>query len=208
MEDEGLIDKITRSFSVELPVVQTMDDYLDNILPLIRPWSEDLYEEDYYMNIRFLEVRDDEHFHETILYIFRPKGELMVVRDGDISGARWKTLPNSNTMILDAGNRSELYDLAFMNSDFFILRKHGDQARKGMRKYFVLGRESLVGRLEWRDMMELMFSLYRSNSSVIVYVAILVVVCGGYYYFFDFVNFHFLSRKIGFLLKVPPLKFQ
>ena len=176
MEDEGLIDKITRSCSVEMPVVQTMDDYLDNILPLIRPWSEDLYEEEYYMNTRFLEVRDDEHFHETILYIFRPKGELMVVRDGDISGARWKTLPNSNTMILDAGNRSELYDLAFMNSDFFILRKHGDQSRKGMRRYFVLGRERLVARLEWRDMMELMFNLYRGNSSVIVYVAVLVVI--------------------------------
>ena len=176
MEDEGLIDKITRSFSVELPIVKTMDDYLDNILPLIRPWSEDLYEEDYYMNVRFLEVRDDEHFHETILYIFQPKGDLMVVRDGDISGARWRTLPNSNTMILEASNRKELYDLAFMNADFFILRKHGDQARKGMRKYFVLGRESLVRNLEWRDMMELMFNLYRSNSSVIVYVAVLVVI--------------------------------
>ena len=176
MEDEALFDKISRSFSVEMPVVKTMDDYLDNILPLIRPWSEDLYEEEYYLNTRFLEVRDDEHFHETILYIFRPKGELMVVRDGDINGARWKTLPNSNTMILDQGNRSELYDLAFMNSDFFILRKHGDQSRKGMRKYFVLGRESLVGRLEWRDMMELMFNLYRSNSNVIVYVAVLVVI--------------------------------
>jgi len=176
VEDESLVDKVTRSFSVEMPMSNSMDDYLDNILPLIRPWSEDLYEEDYYLNTRFLEVRDDEHFHETILYIFRPKGELMVVRDGDINTARWKTLPNSNTMILDQGNRSELFDLAFMNSDFFILRKHGDQSRKGMRKYFVLGRERLVARLEWRDMMELMFNLYRSNSSVIVYVAVLVVI--------------------------------
>lgn len=176
MEDESLLDKMTRSFSVEMPFSNSMDDYLDQILPLIRPWGEDLYEEEYYLDTRWLEVRDDEHFHETILHIFRAKGEYMIVRDGDISGARWKTLPNSNTMILEAGNRSELFDLAFMNSDFFILRKHGDQARKGMRKYFVLGRESLVGRLEWRDMMELMFNLYRGNSKVIVYIAVLVVI--------------------------------
>lgn len=176
MEDEALLDKITRSFSVEMPLGNSMDDYLDNILPLIRPWSEDIYEEDYYLNVRWLEVRDDEHFHETILHIFRPKGEYMIVRDGDINGARWKTLPNSNTIILESGNRSELFDLAFMNADFFILRKHGDQGRKGMRKYFVLGRENLVARLEWRDMMELMFNLYRSNSNVIVYVAVLVVI--------------------------------
>lgn len=176
MEDAGLIDKITRSFSVELPFSKSMDDYLDQILPLIRPWSEDLYEEDYYLDIRWLEVRDDEHFHETILHIFRPKGEYLIVRDGDINNARWKILPNSNTMILDSDKRGELFDLAFMNSDFFILRKHGDQSRKGMRKYFVLGRESLVRNLEWRDMMELLFNLYRGNSKVIVYVAVLVVI--------------------------------
>jgi hypothetical protein len=176
VDNEALLDKISRSFSVELPMSNSMDDYLDQILPLIRPWSEDLYEEEYYLDTRWLEIRDDEHFHETILHIFRQKGEYMIVRDGDINGARWKTLANSNTMILDAGNRSELYDLAFMNADFFILRKHGDQARKGMRKYFVLARENLVRNLEWRDIMELMFNLYRSNSKVIVYIAVLVVI--------------------------------
>ena len=153
-----------------------MEDYLVNILPNIKPWSEDLYEEEYYMDVRWMEVRDDEHFHESILHIFRPKGEYMIVRDGDINTGRWKTLPNSNTMILENGNRSELYDLEFLNSDFFILRKHGDQARKGMRTYFVMGREDVVSRLEWRDMMELLFNLYRSNSKVIVYVAVLVVI--------------------------------
>ena len=176
MENEGFLDRLNRSLSVEMPESNSMDDYLDNILPLIRPWSEDLYEEEYYLNTRWLEVRDDENFHESILHIFRPKGEYMIVRDGDINNARWKTLPNSNTLILEAGNRSELYDLAFLNGDFFVLRKHGDQARKGMRKYFVMGRERAVARLDWRDMMEMMFNLYRSNSNVIVYVAVLVVI--------------------------------
>jgi len=106
VDDGGLFDKVSRSFEVEMPSGRTMDDYLDQILPLIRPWSEDLHEMKF-LHTRWLEVRDDEHFNDTI---------------------------------------------------------------------FVLGREAVVARLEWRDMMELMFNLYRGNSQVVVYVAALVVV--------------------------------
>ena len=176
MEDGGFIDQITRSFELEMPKGRTMDEYLDEILPLIRPWSEDLYERDFFLDTRWLEMRDDEYFNDTILHIFRDKGEYMVVRDGDIDQSRWNTLPNSNTLMLDNGKRSEFFDLAFLNRDFLILRKHGDQKRKGMRKYFVLGRERVVARLEWRDMMELMFNLYRGNSKLIVYVAGFVIL--------------------------------
>ena len=179
MDDSGLFDKISRSFELEMPQGQTMDDYLDEILPLIRPWSEDLGEDQYFLETRWLEVRDDEHFNDTILHIFRAKGEYMIVREGDIDGARWNTLPNSNTIILETGKRGEFYTLAFLNRDFLILKKHGDQQRRGMRKYFVLGREAVVARLEWRDMMELMFNLYRGNSKLIVYLAVLVVIIAG-----------------------------
>lgn len=176
MQNEGFLDQISRSFSVSLPDSNNMDSYLDEILPMIRPWSEDLYEQNYYLDTRWLEIRDDENFHDIILHIFRDKGEYLIVRDGDINRGSWKILSKSNTMILEYGNKNELYDLAFLNADFFVLRKHGDQRRKGMRKYFVLGRENLVRRLDWRDIMELMFNLYRSNSKTIIYVAILVVI--------------------------------
>ena len=177
MDDSGFFDKLSRSFELEMPQGRNMDEYLDEILPLIRPWSEDLYEKKYFLDTRWLEMRDDEHFHDTILHIFRDKGEYMIVKEGDIGKAGWKTLPNSNTIMLDSGgNRSEFFDLAFLNSDFLVLKKHGDQQKRGQRKYFVLGREGVVARLEWRDMMELMFNLYRGNSKMIVYVAGIVVV--------------------------------
>lgn len=175
MDDEGLIDKLSRSFELEMPDGRSMDDYLDEILPLIRPWSEDLYEEAFFLDTRWLEMRDDEHFNETILHIFRAKSEYMIVREGDIDSARWNTLPNSNTLLLE-GKRKEFFDLAFLNQDFLVLRKHGDQQKKGMRKYFVLGREAVVSRLEWRDMMELMFNLYRGNSKLAVYLAVFAVI--------------------------------
>ena len=63
------IDSLFRSFSVELPAFQRMDQYLDFILPKVRPWSEDLYEQQYYLNTRWLEIRDDNQFHEAILHM-------------------------------------------------------------------------------------------------------------------------------------------
>lgn len=171
-----LFDAISRSLSLELPYSETMDDYLDQIIPLVRPWGEDLYETEYYMNNRWLEIREDEHFHEQVLHMFREGNEYMVSIDGNISTGTWEKMDDSNTIILQFGAKNELYDLAFMNKDFFILQKHGDQKRKGQRKYFILGRESLVRGLEWRDVMELLFNRYRSNSQFIILVTVVAVI--------------------------------
>ena len=152
-----------------------MDEYLDKILPLIRPWSEDIRETEFFLNTRWQEMRDDEHFNDIILHIFREKGDYMIIREGDIEQAKWGTLPNSNNLILNT-KRSELYDLAFLNQDFLILKKHGNQTKRGMPKYFVLGRENVVKRLEWRDMMELMFNLHRGNSDLMKYIIAFVIL--------------------------------
>jgi len=171
-----LFDSISRSLNLELPYCETMDDYLDQIIPLVKPWGEDLYETENYMNKRWLEIRDDEHFHESVLHMFREENEYMVSIDGNISTGTWEKMDNSNTLIMEFGAKNELYDLAFMNADFFILKKHGDQRRKGQNKYFILGKESLVKNLEWRDVMELLFNRYRNNSQFIIIVTIIVVI--------------------------------
>ncbi|MEO1515298.1 MAG: hypothetical protein AAFV95_09800 [Bacteroidota bacterium] len=171
------MDKLFRSFSLELPQLETMDQYLDYILPLVRPWSEDLREQEYYLETRWKEIRDDDQFHEDILHIFRVENEYLLSMDGNISKGQWQLLSRSNTMILeriadDAVLTSELFDLAFLNQNFFILKKHGSH----QRKYFVMARENIARRLEWRDTMELLFNGYRSNSQFIVYVVIVVIL--------------------------------
>lgn len=179
--ENPFVDKVSRSFSVELPKLETMDAYLDHIIPLIRDWGEDLREEEFYLDKRWLEIRDTDDFHESILYIFRDEEELLLSVDGNISKGIWRRLPKSNTIIIEqvvdqSIIKSELFDLAFMNGDFFILKKHGDQKRIGRKKYFVLGREKAVRGLEWKDVMESMFNLYRNNSQFIVIVVAAVVV--------------------------------
>ncbi len=163
MENEGM-EKYRRMFNVELPSSDSMDDYLDFILTKIRPMSEDLSESHFWFNKRWMEIRDDLTFHEAVLHIFREDGEYLIIVDGNISKGVWRDIDAPNSIILEHGARHELYDLAFMNDDFLILKKHGDQKRKGNSKYFVLGRESSVRNLEWRDAMEYLFNIYRNNS--------------------------------------------
>lgn len=179
--DSKLLDSLTRSFSLELPVMDTMDEYLDLIIPLVRPWGEDLYEEEYYLDTRWLEIRDNDSFHESVLHIFRKEDEYLHSIDGNIHKGKWRKLESSNTLIIEqtAGNsvvKSELYDLAFLNPNFFILKKHGDQQRKGFKKYFVLANENYVKGLEWRDVVELLFNRYRSNRQWIIFVVVIVIL--------------------------------
>ena len=179
--ENPFLDKVSRSFSVELPKLDTMDAYLDHIIPLIKDWGEDLREEEFYLDTRWLEIRDTDDFHESVLHIFRDEEEYLLSTDGNISKGVWRRLPKSNTLIIEQVEderivKSELFDLAFMNKDFFILKKHGDQKRINKNKYHVMGRERHVKGLEWRDVMEPMFNLYRSNSQFIVIVGVALFV--------------------------------
>ncbi len=172
--ENPIIDQYRRMFNVELPNGESMDDFLDFILANIRPMSEDLVEVEYWMNKRWMEIRDDLDFHEDVLHIFGEGGEYLVSIDGNISKGAWRTLENTNTLIIEHGARNELYDLAFLNSDYFILKKHGNQRRKGQPKYFIVGNEYKVKDLEWRDAMEDLFNIYRNNSRWTTFLGVVI----------------------------------
>lgn len=160
---------ISRAFSPELPEgLGSLDDHLDFIIPQVVEYGEDLPEVHVWHSKRWKEIRDEEGFHESILHIFNPAGEYLYVLDGNIIKGAWRQLGGQNTLIIEIAGRSELFDLAFLNLEFMILSKHGDQARKGNRRYFCLAYEgSMHGRygdLDWRNMMERLFNIYRENS--------------------------------------------
>jgi hypothetical protein len=141
-----------------------LDAHIDFLLPRIAPHGEDLKETQFWHNRRWSEVRDGEGFHEAILHIFMPGGEYLLVLDGNIIKGSWKQLGGYNTIILEISGKSELFDLRFMNAEFMILAKHGDQARKGNRKYFLLTHEPLA-RLDWHKLMERLASTWTENSA-------------------------------------------
>jgi hypothetical protein len=160
---------ISKSFSPDLPEgLGSMDSHLDYIIPKVIEYGEDLREEKYWLAKRWKEVRDEDGFHEAILHIFNPGGEYLLSLDGNLIKGVWRQLGGYNSLIIEIGGRSELFDLRYLNSDFMILTKHGDQARKNLRRYFFLVHESASragGReLDWRNLMERMYNVWRENS--------------------------------------------
>ena len=175
-----IFDDLARAFSDELPPdLGNLDGHVDYILKHVRPYGEDLHEAGgkFWLSKRWKEIRDDATFHESILHIFNPEGEYMISVDGNIGKGGWRTLNSDNTLILEFGGRSELFDLAFLNPDFMILKKHGDQTRKNLRKYIVFVKEGTAKDIDWRNLMELLYNVYRSDSQrYISWVLFIVVV--------------------------------
>lgn len=179
---QSIYKNVTNSFQLELPECDTLDDYLDKILPKVIKWNEPLSSLSF-LNKRWLEIRDDDEFKDNILHIFCPDNEYLISIEGNILKGNWRTLSDENTLIFDMGGRKELYDCVFNNSDFLILKKHGNQHRKGMNKYFFLANESIVGNKDWQDLIQQLYNLYSNNTKFMIYLACFIIIVLIFVYF-------------------------
>ncbi len=172
--DPKIFDLIGQAFSTELPDLDDMNAYLDFILPKIRHLGEDLYEESHYVNKPWLEFQDNDRFMDVVLHFFNPDGEYLRSVNGDVESGRWRYLESSNKFLIEHRD-TQLFDLAYMDRNFFILRKHGAQERFGNAKYFVLAHEAISKRLEWKDLMALLYDSYRSNNRFYFILTLIVL---------------------------------
>lgn len=166
--------KIIGSMDTELPKFTSLDEGLDYVLKYVRIFSEDLHEKEFYQNKRWREVRDDPAFQENLLHVFQEPNKYLRILDGDIAEGTWEL--SLNGLVMKFAGRSELYERAFINDDFMVLRKHGDQTSKGLRKYLYLVREPLVPLREWTDMLELMYDIYKGNTNYMVFVILFFIL--------------------------------
>jgi len=187
----SLARDISRALSPDLPRdLGDMDSHLDFILPKVIPYGEDLRETGFWFDRRWKEVRGEEGFHEALLHIFSPNGEYLLSLDGNLMKGSWRQLGVENALILEMGGRSELFDVRFLNQDFMILTKHGDQARKGLRRFYLLVREPVTrdrsgADLDWRNIMEKLFNVWRENSlSIWAWIFFLGILTAIVYYSF------------------------
>ncbi|MEO1434833.1 MAG: hypothetical protein AAFV80_04810, partial [Bacteroidota bacterium] len=145
------------------------------------------------------EIRDEDNFLDVILHIFKQterdveikvKGEddgkdYLISIDGNVEKGHWDRLQksSSNLLLLKTSLKYEMYEKVFINGDFFILKKHGDRHLSGKRKYFFLGKESTVRRLEWREAIELLYNLYRFRVFFISFLAAMFLIVFVLLYF-------------------------
>lgn len=179
--ENKLIDRIANTFNVELPQAESMDEFLDLLLPKIRHLGEDLREEKFYVGRHWIEIRDDEDFHELVLHVFNPEEEYILSTDGEVWFGKWRYLGNKLIFgKLDPDEddpTGEAFELAFMDPEFMILKKLSNPLKLLLnRKYFVLVAEPLARRMEWRELMELLFNKYRNNSSFYITVVLIVLL--------------------------------
>ncbi|KAA3621491.1 MAG: hypothetical protein DWQ02_27620 [Bacteroidetes bacterium] len=172
--DNKIVDNIADAFNSELPPAESMDEYLDKIIPQIRSNSEDLREEEYYVGKHWIEFRDADDFHEITMHIFNPEGEYIQSIDGNFKTGEWRFLENKLIFGFE-GSKGEIFELAFLDGEFFILKKHGNP--KAMeRRYFVLVKESVARKVEWREALEMMYNKYKNSSSFYITVAVIILL--------------------------------
>ncbi len=186
----SLIRDISRALSPDLPKdLGDLNSHLDFILPKVIPYGEDLRETKFWLDKRWKEIREAEGFHEALLHIFGKNGEYMLALDGNLENGTWQQLGQENALILQMGVRKELFDLRFLNNEFMILTKHGDQGRKGLPRFVMLAHEPITkgrdGELDWRNIMEKLFNVWRENSlSIWAWIFFLGMLAAILYYSF------------------------
>lgn len=193
LEDNVLLSYLTNIFRLELPYQETMEEYLDYILPKVRSLGKSLNSTDVFTKGKYwLEISDADDAHESILHMFDPEeseGEstYMYSIDGNMMNGSWTRMGGGTILI--KGLKHEMYELVFLNADFFIIRKHGNHQGP---KYLFLASENKISRqyewydalgrrrdhvkLEWRDIMELLFDSYRYNIIFIRSVVMVIAV--------------------------------
>ncbi len=184
------IDWFYKALNLELPELSKLDAYVDYILPKIAPHSEDLYEMEFYAEKPWLEIRDDDQFLDAVLHIFKKEQNLEIKQkgeddgrdylrsiDGNVEKGSWTYLQkqSSNIILIKTSSSYELFEKVFINPDFFILKKHGYKHKSGNRKYFFMAREKRVKNLEWREIVELLYNIYRFRIRFILFLAGILV---------------------------------
>ena len=165
------------------PIGDDFHSALEQLVSTIRPYSEDLYEIENFIDQRWLQV--EPHPQNTRLHILREDGSYLLSIDGNLVTGTWSTIEDSNTLILEQpgpGTSSEktLYDLGFLNQDFFILKKHGH--RRGLEDQFLLlGREAIAQDSHWEEIIELIYQRYKNNKTLIagtvIVIALILLYC-------------------------------
>jgi hypothetical protein len=170
----SFLPTVFNATNLELPRFKALDEGIEYVMSYIGELSDGLEDKILYLDKRWVEVRDDVNFQENVLHVFKDGGTYLRILEGDISAGNWEL--NIDGFVIKFAGKHELYELVFLNEDFFILKKHGDQASKGQRTHFFLAREKVADGKEWMDLLEVMFTMYKENSNYIAVVIFIILI--------------------------------
>lgn len=172
-----LLDKIAEPFNIQLPERSSMEQTLDEILKVIRPNSNAIGEEDYFLNRPMLQLSDSLADTDTKLWIFRGgggSGSILKTMNEKVDQGSWSVVEGTQKVIVSAGFGQVMYTLAFLDADFLILQRYGTSRVTTVPKYLVLANERIAARMEWNEALESLYAKYRNTNSSFLVIALLV----------------------------------
>lgn len=185
MEDR-LLDKIAQPFNLNLPEHETMEQAIDEFLPAVSGFGDkDLTDEDAPLyRVDWVSMTDKPGATMISLHTFLPTGEIRISHDGSMDGMAYKVLSPNRVIIGQSLHRDAfLYELQFMDNDFLIFKRHGNEANI-KKKYLFYCREAIGTRLVWNEALEKLVDKYRNNQFPWIFVlVVLAIVVGVMLYF-------------------------
>ncbi|NNE28046.1 MAG: hypothetical protein HKN16_00315 [Saprospiraceae bacterium] len=177
------MDDTTFHLETDQDLKVELDLTLDDILPRIKKWSEDIYEfeDKEYYKTRWVQVNPV--FSEVVLHLFfLDDYQYLSSVDGDIVfKGKWQSLEESNAIILhklvnNHIKQSELFDLMFLNGDFFVLKKHGNHKSRGKSKYLLMVNEDTMGDLEIEELLGYLEKEGQKDYGKTVMIGVVILV--------------------------------
>lgn len=168
--DDRLLDKIAEPFNVNLPEYKTLESMLNEVLPVVQSFGETRFEEDGPLTqINWVRMTDMVGDTTLRLYRFQPgSSEIQIANDGDMDSLSYSILPDNRRRIIIGQSLyrdSVLYELAFLDNDFLILKRHGNLANVDeRRRYLLFCSEPLGTRLTWDEALEKLVAKYRNSA--------------------------------------------
>jgi len=102
-----------------------MKEIIKNILTKIKDSGNVKIDTSYLKDNSWFSITD-EVFLKKVIYIFRSSGELLISENGDITKAKWENLIHStNSMLLEINDKTSLYNIIYLTSEYLVLQKDG-----------------------------------------------------------------------------------
>ena len=190
MEDR-LLDKVAEPFNLQLPEYDSMEAMLDGILPALKSASryrlpteadDDVTNNPLYHN-NWVRLSDTPGDTQVVLYNFQFTGNIRIATDGEISSSSFDIDSAYRMTMGDSPHRGAiLYDLVFLNNDYFILARHGN-ANNFKRKYVAFCTEAIGRRLSWSEALERLVAQHHNTQFPYVWLLAFVAIVAGLLYF-------------------------
>lgn len=179
--DDRLLDKIAEPFNLKLPEYTSMHDMIEEVLPAVRKFSEptlDAEDSPLYAN-EWVRITDNPGDNVLKLHRFLRSGEIRIANDGAMDSSSHQIVSPGRIIIGQSLHRdSYLYDLAFMDNDFLILARHGNDANF-TNKYLFYTVEHIGTRLTWDEALEKIVAKYRNNQMPWGIVLLIVLIAAA-----------------------------